>query len=69
MISVTVDRRRLEDPLVAFDEYLGRVRGVCAGTRRNYVEHVRAFLQAVLVGAAGTGTEIGPREVGSSSVS
>ncbi|HEY2833877.1 MAG TPA: site-specific integrase [Sporichthyaceae bacterium] len=63
MISVTVDRWTLEDPLGAFDEYLVRVRGVCPGTRRNYLTYVRAFLQAVIAGAgAGTG-EIGPGEV------
>jgi site-specific recombinase XerD len=63
MIGVTVERRTLQDVLAAFDEYLGRVRGVCAGTRHNYVEHVRAFLQAMLVGAAGTVAEIGPHDV------
>lgn len=30
--------------LAAFDEYLVRVRGASAGTRRNYVAHARAFL-------------------------
>lgn len=32
--------------LCEFDEYLRRVRGVCAGTRHNYLAHARAFLTA-----------------------
>jgi site-specific recombinase XerD len=38
------DRSALEDVLAAFDEYLRRVRGVCAGTRVNYTKYVREFL-------------------------
>ena len=59
----SVDRWSLEDPLEAFDEYLVRVRGVCSGTRRNYVTYVRAFLQSVIAGAPGRAADIGPREV------
>ncbi|MGH3706827.1 MAG: site-specific integrase [Pseudonocardiaceae bacterium] len=33
--------------LATFDEHLRRVRGVCAGTRRNYARFVGAFLRAV----------------------
>ncbi len=38
----------LEEALAAFDEHLRRTRGVCAGTRRNYVRFVRAFLEKVV---------------------
>lgn len=40
------DRDRLvrEEVLAAFDEHLRRVRGVCAGTRRNYAKYVGEFL-------------------------
>jgi hypothetical protein len=51
-----VDRWTLEDPLEAFDEYLVRVRGLCSGTRRNYVNYVQAFLRSVIADAPG-----GPR--------
>lgn len=40
------ERVTAEVVLCAFDEYLRRVRGVCAGTRRNYVMQARAFLNA-----------------------
>lgn len=43
----TCDRSALEDVLTAFDVYLRRVRGVCAGTRVNYTRYVREFLVAV----------------------
>lgn len=62
-MSSTVDRRTLVDPLAAFDEYLVRIRGVCLGTRRNYVKYVGSFLDTVIAGAAGVTAEIGPREV------
>lgn len=42
-----------EDVLAAFDAHLRRARGVCAGTRRNYVKYARAFLDAVPAGSAG----------------
>ena len=43
------DRVRLtrEEVLAAFDEHLRRVRGVCAGTRRNYARYVGEFLVTV----------------------
>ena len=59
-MSSTVDRRTLVDPLAAFDEYLVRIRGVCLGTRRNYVKYVGSFLDTVIAGAAGVTAEIGP---------
>lgn len=34
----------VEGTLAAFDEYLRRTRGLCAGTRDNYVKVVRTFL-------------------------
>jgi hypothetical protein len=39
--------KTVEDLIAAFDEYLRRVRSVCAGTRRNYAEYVEQFLVAV----------------------
>jgi hypothetical protein len=36
------DRLMLEEVLAAFDEHLRRTRGVCAGTRRNYVRFAGA---------------------------
>ncbi len=36
----------VEAALVAFDEHLGRVRGVCVGTRLNYGRFVGGFLKA-----------------------
>jgi len=41
------DRWVREEVLAAFDEHLRRTRGVCAGTRRNYVKYVDEFLVAV----------------------
>lgn len=41
------DEWTLEEALAAFDEHLGRVRGVSAGTRRNYARFVGAFLRTV----------------------
>ena len=43
----TRDRLALEEVLAAFDEHLRRTRGVCAGTRHNYVRYAGAFLQTV----------------------
>ena len=34
----------VEEALAAFDEHLRRVRGLCAGTRRNYARFVRCVL-------------------------
>lgn len=57
------DRLTLEGVLAAFDEYLRRTRGVCAGTRRNYARYVAEFL----VTLSGEGTvelaEISARDV------
>jgi integrase/recombinase XerD len=36
--------------LAAFEEHLRRRRGLCSGTRQNYVGHVRAFLATVSAG-------------------
>jgi integrase/recombinase XerD len=41
------DEWPLDEMLAAFDEHLCRTRGVCLGTRRNYVRWVRAFLEGV----------------------
>jgi integrase/recombinase XerD len=57
------DRLTLEEVLAAFDEYLRRTRGVCAGTRRNYARFVRAFLQAVFADGTVGVAEIHPRDV------
>lgn len=59
----TVDRCTLEDPLEAFDEYLVRTRGVCPGTRCNYVKYVRMLLETVIADAPAGTAEIGPHEV------
>lgn len=59
----TVDRWTLEDPLAAFDEYLVRVRGVCPGTRCNYVKYVHAFFETVLADAPKRTAEVGTSEV------
>jgi site-specific recombinase XerD len=59
----SADRWTLEDPLEAFDEYLVRVRGVCPGTRCNYVKYVHAFFETVLVDAVNRTAEVGPSEV------
>ncbi|WP_206474074.1 site-specific integrase [Dietzia sp. KRD202] len=37
------------DVLAAFDEHLRRTRGLCAGTRRNYILHVGGFLETLAV--------------------
>lgn len=37
----------VDEALNAFDEHLRRVRGLCAGTRRNYTRWVRVFLETV----------------------
>jgi integrase/recombinase XerD len=57
------DRRTAEDVLGAFDAYLRRVRGVCEGTRLNYVRYVRAFLEAVPAGSAADIAAIGAADV------
>ena len=44
--------------LAAFDEYLRRTRGVCAGTRRNYARYAGAFLQTVSAGGPVVPAEI-----------
>jgi integrase/recombinase XerD len=44
------ERLTREEMLAAFDEHLRRVRGVCAGTRRNYARFAGAFLQAACPG-------------------
>jgi integrase/recombinase XerD len=41
------DRWTVEAMLAAFDKHLYRTRGVCPGTRRNYVRFVRALLEVV----------------------
>jgi site-specific recombinase XerD len=47
LMAATRDRWTTEKLLAAFDVYLGRIRGVCAGTRRNYGRYARAFLETV----------------------
>lgn len=51
----TCDRLAREDVLAAFDEHLRRVRGVCAGTRANYIKYVGQFLAT---GSAGGGVDL-----------
>jgi hypothetical protein len=63
LMSTTAVRPALANPLAAFGEYLARTRGVCPGTRHNYITYAGAFLEAVTAGAAGAAGEIGPREV------
>jgi site-specific recombinase XerD len=63
LMSTTAVRPALANPLAAFEEYLARTRGVCPGTRHNYITYAGAFLEAVTAGAAGAAGEIGPREV------
>ena len=46
------DRLTLEEVLAAFDEYLRRARGVCAGTRRNYARYVGEFMMAMFTDGA-----------------
>ncbi|HVQ48565.1 MAG TPA: site-specific integrase [Mycobacterium sp.] len=41
------DRWTAETLLVSFDEHLRRTRGVCAGTRGNYVKFTRVLLETV----------------------
>ena len=59
----TRDRLTPEEVLAAFDEHLRRTRGVCAGTRRNYVRFAGAFLQAVFAGGPVVVAEIGVQDV------
>ena len=59
----TRSRRSVEALLAAFDEHLRRVRGVCPGARRNYLRHVRAFLEGVSAGGAVDVARIGAPEV------
>jgi integrase/recombinase XerD len=47
LLMTTHDRLTLEEVLAAFDEHLHRVRGVCSGTRRNYMRYAGAFLETV----------------------
>ena len=46
LMAVARDLPAAEDVLAAFDEHLRRVRGVCAGTRRNYGRYAGAFWAA-----------------------
>jgi integrase/recombinase XerD len=46
------DRCLPEELLAAFDVHLCRTRGVCEGTRSNYVRYAGAFLEAVSAGGA-----------------
>ncbi|MDQ3764900.1 MAG: site-specific integrase [Actinomycetota bacterium] len=57
------DRWTVEGALAAFDEHLRRTRGVCVGTRRNYVRFVRAFLQTVFAEGAVEVAQLGARDV------
>jgi integrase/recombinase XerD len=47
LMTTTRDRWMAETLLAAFDEHLRRTRGVCAGTRANYVRSAGALLEAV----------------------
>ena len=47
MTSSSSQLKTVEGLVGAFDEHLRRVRGVCAGTRRNYTEYVGQFLVTV----------------------
>ena len=38
-MSTTAVRPALANPLAAFEEYLARTRGVCPGTRHNYITY------------------------------
>jgi integrase/recombinase XerD len=62
-MASTGDRWTAEGLLAAFDEHLRRTRGVCAGTRSNYLRYARAFLQAVSAGGPVDITVIGAGEV------
>jgi hypothetical protein len=57
------DRWSVEGALAAFDEHLCRTRGVCAGTRRNYVRFVQAFLQMVFASGPVEVARLGARDV------
>lgn len=58
------DEWTLDEVLAAFDEHLCRTRGVCSGTRRNYLRWVRAFLEAVFPdGAVVVVAQISVRDV------
>jgi integrase/recombinase XerD len=52
-----------EEVLAAFDEHLRRVRGVCAGTRRNYARFAGAFLLAMWPEGPAEVAGIHPRDV------
>jgi integrase/recombinase XerD len=62
-VMVSGDRLTREDVLAAFDEHLRRVRGVCAGTRRNYGRFAGAFLQWACPGGLVEAARIGARDV------
>jgi site-specific recombinase XerD len=47
LLMTTHDGLTPEEVLAAFDEHLHRVRGVCSGTRRNYLRYAGAFLEAL----------------------
>ena len=49
--------------LVALEEYLRRRRGLTAGTRRNYLQHVRGFLDGVAVDGEVDPSTISPSDV------
>jgi hypothetical protein len=53
-LMATRDRLTLEEVLAAFDEHLRRTRGVCSGTRLNYVRFAGAFLQTVFTDGLAT---------------
>lgn len=57
------DRLTLEGTLPAFDSYLRRMRGLDAGTRRNYVRFVRTFLAAVFADDSVRVEDIAVRDV------
>jgi integrase/recombinase XerD len=57
------DRLTLEDTLAGFEEHLRRVRGLAAGTRRNYARFVRMFLLAVFGSCPVEVGEIAARDV------
>lgn len=59
----TSDRLALGDVLAVFEEHLRRTRGVCPGTRRNYVKYVRAFLEATCSSGPVELTQIQPGDV------
>jgi site-specific recombinase XerD len=57
------DRLALEGVLAAFDEHLRRTRGVCLGTRGNYVRFAGAFLQTVFADRPAAVAEIRVQDV------